>query len=80
MICNDENSHSRWHQEMLGSQSLQASSMKTDLSPTGEVNDRAKERLIEGKSINGNRKHRVIEDHEEMSDSQHSSSRMHHNR
>jgi hypothetical protein len=54
---------------MLGNQSLPASSMKTDPSPTGDVNDRAKDKSIEGKSADGNRKHRVIEDLEEISDS-----------
>jgi hypothetical protein len=61
-------------------QSLPASSMKTNPSPTKAVNDRAKDKSIEGKSTDENRKRRVIEDLEEMSDSQHSSSRMHHNR
>jgi hypothetical protein len=81
MICNDENSHPRWHQEMLGNQSLPASNrMKTDPSPSTAMNDRVKDKSIGGKSTDGNRKRRVIEDLEEMSDSQQSSSRMHHNR
>jgi hypothetical protein len=42
--------------------------MKIDPSPTRAVNDRAKDKSIEGKSTDGNRMHRVIEDLEEMSD------------
>jgi hypothetical protein len=47
---------------MLGNQSLPASSMITDPSPTKAVNDRAKDKSIEGKSTDGKRKYRVIED------------------